>query len=310
MNFANVWVLVLLIVPAAMVIAELGGLVGGRRVALPLDLASRRARPVLGVALRVAGLMPAAVLAVVILILAGPQVVNPPKEIRSMTNIEIVLDVSGSMSARFPSGKADATRYTAAMDAITEFAAKRAGDAAGFTIFGNEVLRWLPLTKDLNAIKNAAPFVDPSKVPPELGGTRVAHAVKYAQQVLVNQPTGDRMIVLLTDGESPDLSGGAGLELAQQLKADGIVVYAINVGGGQAPQGLADVAVPTGGGVFNATSAGALAGVFTHIDAMQPAKVKRGASEVVTNAAPFVIAAMALLGLHQMCLFGLRYTPW
>jgi len=309
-SFAHLWVLAFLIIPAAMAVAELGGLVGGRRVALPLDRASRRSRPVLSGLLRVAGLLPAAVLAVVILILAGPQVVNPPKEVRSLTNIEIVLDVSGSMSARFPSGKADATRYTAAMDAITEFASKRTGDAAGLTIFGNEVLRWLPLTKDLNAIKNAAPFVDPSKVPRELGGTRVAHAVKYAHKVLVNQPTGDRLIVLLTDGESPDLMGGAGVELAQQLKADGIVVYAINVGGGQAPQGLADIAVPTGGGVFNATSAGTLSGVFSHIDAMQPAKVKLGASEVVTNASPFVIAAMALLGLHQVCLFGLRFTPW
>jgi Ca-activated chloride channel family protein len=310
MTFAHGWVLLLLVIPALMAIAELGGLVGGRRVALPLDLAMKRSRPALGALLRGAGVLPAAVLAVVLLILAGPQIVNPPKEVRSLTNIEIVLDVSGSMSARFPSGKVDATRYTAAMDAITAFAEQRSGDAAGLTIFGNEVLRWLPLTKDLRAIKNAAPFVDPSKVPPELGGTRVAHAVKYAHQVLVNQPAGDRLIVLLTDGESPDLSGGAGIELANQLKADGVVVYAINVGGGQAPQGLADVAIPTGGGVFNATDANSLSGVFSHINAMQPARVTQGASEVVTNATPFVIAAMLLLGLHQACLFGLRFTPW
>lgn len=308
MSFAHPWVLLLLILPAVIALWEL--LRSGGRVHLPLDHTTRRPRPVLGTLLKFASVLPALVLALAIVILAGPQVLGPPKEQRQLTNIEIVLDVSGSMTAPFPSGKPDSNRYTAAMAAIEKFADTRKGDAAGLTIFGNEVLRWLPLTKDLNAIKAATPFVDPRKVPPELGGTAVARAVRYAQKQLLTQESGDRLMIVVTDGESPDLGGGEAGRLGRELAGDKITLFTINVGGAQAPPEMFELTQPTGGQVSSATDAGALQGVFSYINSMKPAKVTLGTPEPITYVTPFAIAAGFLLCTHLVLLFGIRYTPW
>ena len=53
-------------------------------------------------------------LALVIVLLAGPQRWDEPRTQRSLTNIEFCVDVSGSMTARF----GDGDRYQAAMKAI------------------------------------------------------------------------------------------------------------------------------------------------------------------------------------------------
>ena len=75
--------------------------------------------------------VPALILAVVIVILAGPQQLSEPRLKRALTNIEFCVDVSGSMNARF----GDGTRYDASMSAIDDFLDYRDGDAFGLTFF-------------------------------------------------------------------------------------------------------------------------------------------------------------------------------
>jgi hypothetical protein len=82
-----------------------------------------------------------------------------------MTNIQICMDVSGSMTG---------PRYRMASEAVTDFTKAREGDAFGLTIFGSHQVRWIPLTKDLNAIRNAMPFANPEHQPSHMGGTRSA----------------------------------------------------------------------------------------------------------------------------------------
>lgn len=308
MSFATPWLLWLLIIPAVLLVVQFAR--SARRVVLPVDHTTRTRRPILSWILRLSSILPILLLALALIILAGPQVLGPPSEKRQVTNIELVLDVSGSMSAPFPSSTPGATRYTAAMSSIEQFVDKRKGDAAGLTIFGNEVLRWIPLTRDLRVISAATPFVNPRAVPPSLGGTRVAHAVEYAESVLLKQEKGDRMMIVLTDGESPDLAAGKASLLGKRLSASGIVLHAINVGGGTPPRELGDLAAPTGGAVHNATNADALVGVFEAIDKMQPAKSIAGLPEPIAFARPFLIAALVILSLHQLASLGLRSTPW
>lgn len=335
MSFSHPWLLLLLLIPAALVafevMREMPAAPTARgfsdRVSFPFDFGRPRRRAWLSRFITAANTLPPLVLAIVVLILAGPRRMAPPQQERVLTNIEIVLDVSGSMTSTIqgsapPAAAGSAsglsaddtqfgpTRYTAAMAAIREFCEKRAGDAFGLTIFGSEVIRWMPLTKDLAAIKNATPFLNPAKMPPHMGGTEIGKALKYARAILSQQPTGDRLIILITDGYSSDLDGPAAFEVAQELAAERIVVHAVCIGDEPPPQQLSDVVIPTGGQVFGAGTPNALSGVFTHIDRMQPARLKRKEPESVDYYRPLVLAGLALVGLHGLCLFGWRWTPW
>ena len=311
LSFAYPLVLVLLLLPCALGAWEL--MRRGLRVPLPVDHLAHAPRRWTRRLLVAASLLPALLLAAVVLLLAGPQRMSPPKDERVLTNIEIVLDVSGSMSSPMqsgPAGGAGGTRFTAAMAAIAEFCKLRKGDAYGLTAFGGEVVRWLPLTKDLSAIENAPKFLDPEHNPPHLMSTRVGNALKFTLGTLSAQPEGDRLIILMTDGFSSDLGGGAAGQIGQELRDNNIVVHAVHVGDGEAPVQLFEVVSPTGGQVFSANNPRALLGIFEHIDQMQKVRIKSSQPEPIDFFFPFAASCAALLGLHMLALFGLRYTPW
>jgi Ca-activated chloride channel family protein len=162
----------------------------------------------------------------------------------------------------------------------------------------------------LSAIHNAAPFLRPENMPPHMGGTMIGKALREVRKVLVQRPEGDRMVVLISDGQSFDLSGGAGERLGRELLADGVRVYYIHVGGDQPSNDVFSLAGTTGGTAFIAGDPAALREIFERIDAMTPTKVKPGAPEPVDYFGPFAFAGLAALGAHALASLGLRYTPW
>ena len=131
----------------------------GKRVVLPFDHGIQKSGKVWAFFLNLAATLPAILLTIVILILAGPQQTVAPKSQRDVTNIEFCVDVSGSMTASFGEG----TRYDASMKAINAFLDFREGDAFGLTFFGNNVLHWVPLTTDVSAIRCSPPFYGSEK---------------------------------------------------------------------------------------------------------------------------------------------------
>ena len=314
MSFAHAWVLMFLALPAALFIFELRR--RGRTVPLPLDFAHLRPRGFFAAftpaMLKCAALLPALLLAIAVILLAAPKRLGPPGQDRILTNIEICLDVSGSMMSPMAAAtEVGATRYTTAMAAINYFTANREGDAFGLTIFGIDTVRWVPLTKDLSAIRNATPFLNPATQPPQLQGTRVGNALRFANQVLTAQPgEGDRLIIVVTDGFSSDLDGGASAQIASEMQAAGIVVHGIHVGDGAPPQQLSEVVTPTGGQVFSAANLPTLSAAFDHISKMHKIKIKPTQREPIDFFGPFALAGLALTGLFAFSLIGVRYTPW
>src|SRR5438552_2142544 len=136
LHFTHSWVLALLILPLMLTAWEV--LRTGRRIALPFDHAQHRRRPrIMPGLILAANLLPALLLATVIILLAGPSKLGPPSDERVLTNIEICFDVSGSMSSPMSFG---GSRYTVAKDAVDKFTSRRKGDAFGLTIFGTEVV--------------------------------------------------------------------------------------------------------------------------------------------------------------------------
>ncbi|MEM1451931.1 MAG: VWA domain-containing protein [Planctomycetota bacterium] len=309
-SFGHPWVLVFLAAPLAVLFwvwTRRGG-----RVALPFDGTfsdgTRKRGTGLRVLLQLAESVPAIVLAVAIFILAGPQKVGAPSTKRKLTNIQFCVDVSGSMTAEFGEG----SRYDAAMAAINDFLDYRTGDAFGLTFFGNNVLHWCPLTNDTTAFRCAPPFMDPKRgrLPPWFGGTSIGKALRACRDVLVSREEGDRMILLISDGYSSDLSGGQDEEVANLLKKSGVVMYGVHVADGDAPGQVVNIASMTGGEMFAAGDPLALETVFKRIDEMQVAELEKVAGEQLDD---FIIwcwiglGALALFGLFQ---FFLRPTPW
>lgn len=278
----------------------------GHAVPLPSDHHPHRRRRFLTFLLGLTGSLPALLLALAILLLAGPRKFEQPRSAREMTNIQFCIDVSGSMTAPF----GDGDRYDAAMAAVNSFIDYRKGDSFGLSIFGNSVLHWIPLTSDVSAFRCAPPFLHPSKLPGWFGGTEIGKALKACEDVLTSREEGDRMILLISDGQSMDLYNGKDVEIANSLKENGIVVYGVHVAEGAPPPEVSVIASITGGQYFSAGDPASLEAVFKQIDAMKQAPIKRLTPDPVDNFEPFLIASFIIAGLYLLSLFGLRYNPW
>lgn len=302
--FGRPWVLLLLVLPLAHLFWVWQR--SARRVVLPFDQGGAGSGLLARLALGVGESLPALALAVVLLIFALPQELAAPKEKRSLTNIQFCVDISGSMTAKFGSG----TRYDASMKAINDFLDYRKGDAFGLTFFGNNYLHWIPLTSDPSAFRCSIPFMRPENNVPGFGGTEIGKAVLGCREVLVSRSEGDRMLILITDGWSSDLSGGAEIEIAKRLKRDGITLFAVNIQDEDARGEIVNLARLTGGEVFNPGDTKALEGVFKRIDEMAQAKIEQGTAELVDWFVPFALAGLVVLGLYSILMLWLRYTPW
>ena len=299
MTFTHAWVLLFLAIPVVLAwtaIARAPGLVS------PADHSKHRERPWLVRILGFFDLVPLMLLAVAIVMLAGPQTLQQPKRERSLTNIQICLDVSGSMTGR---------RYELATKAVEDFTRAREGDAFGLTLFGVQQIRWMPLTKDLAAIRNALPFANPAQQPSHMGGTMIGAALDFCRKNMVAEAAaGDRLIILVSDGMSADLDGDAPSRIGGDLKDDGITVFHIHIDETDAPAEVVELVEETGGQAFAATDTNSLRAVFDHIDKMKPAKFAQVGTVPLDRFAPFAAIALALLGLHAIGLLFARYTPW
>ena len=275
-------------------------------VVMPFDHGRQKKGLIWKVFLNIAESVPALLLGVVMVILAGPTNLGTPVQQRELKNIQFCLDVSGSMTAQFGAG----SRYDAAMEAINDFIDYREGDSFGLTIFGVQNLQWVPLTSDTSAFKCATPFLRPESLPPGFGGTMIGKALQACQQVLVEREEGDRMILLVSDGASFDLNSPNDEELAKKLRADDITVYAVHISNTSLPPEVATITTLTGGESFTPGDKDGLRAVFRKIDRMQETKLKPSYAVRQDYFWPFAVAGMVLLGVSLLTSFGLRYTPW
>jgi len=303
MTFATPAVLILLALPVLLFVWEWRR--RGTVITLPFDHANARRGRWLENTVKTANFLGPMLLAIAIILLAGPQRPLSQGSQRVMTNIELVLDVSGSMTATFGDGR----RADKAVEALQEFVSHRKGDAFGVTLFGTEVLHWVPLTQDLDALKHSAPFMKPEAMPPYMGGTRIGLALRSVNKILADRPQGDKMIILLSDGSSSDLRG-QGDKISSDLNSQNIVLYYIHVANSQPQQEVYDIASRTGGEAFVAGDPSALQAVFEKIDSMQPAKFKPETPIPADNFKPFALAGISMVILQLLCLFGIRFTPW
>jgi len=308
MSFQYPLVLILLIIPIVLAFYE--WVRKGHPVVMPFDHGDQKKGHILEFCINFLNMLPPALLFMTIVILANPRKSGPPETKREMTNVQFCLDVSGSMTAKF----GDSDRYGGAMEAIKSFVNQkdRVGkDAFGLTIFGNDVIHWVPLTKDITPIPLATPFLHPRKLPRWFGsGTQIGKALLACRDELKKRNKGDRLIILVTDGSSADLQYGAAQQVASLLKEDDIVVYVIGLAEACNNSEMYTIGNETGGDVFDASDPAMLSSVFSHIDSMQTIKETPTILSSIDNFKPYCLIALILLAIQALVLFGLRYTPW
>ncbi len=302
------WLLLGLALPLVLLVAA--WLRGGPGVPIPADhvvsAVSWRHR-LERLLVRLGDVLPGIALGLAIILLATPLKPAPPTRERLVSNIELCQDVSGSMLSPFGNG----TRYDAAMAAIAEFTTARAGDACGLTIFGNEVMRWTPLTTDTAAIRAATPFLRPDRLPGPFGGTEIGKALAFCLDHLEDRGgDADRMVVLLSDGISYDLDAARTSELAARFRATGATLFMIYIGDGGPQDELYTIAGASGGRVFPASDAAGLRECFARIDRMRPAKLAPRAVRPIPDRQPWAVALLVAGSVLVITRLRWRWSPW
>jgi Ca-activated chloride channel family protein len=279
----------------------------GNRVVLPQDYAAPRRGRIPWFLINLMQSLPGMMLAVSFLLLASPRQLSPPEEKRVLTNIEFCLDLSSSMETTFGEGN----RFDAAIKAINQFVDYRSGDAFGLTLFSNIALSWIPLTQDPSAFKCATPFIQPQTMQSMVGGgTMIGVGLRHCLKQLVEREEGDRMILLISDGESFDLDDGQDEIIAHELKDNGITLFSVHIGEGSSPDTVASIATITDGASFAAGDEAGLRRVFEKIDQMKSVRMEKKIADVHDHFWPYCLAGLSALGLFVLSSFGLRYTPW
>jgi Ca-activated chloride channel family protein len=154
--------------------------------------------------------------------LAGPLVGFRWEQISRRGN-EVIFAIDTSRSMLTPDVKPN--RLTRAKLAIDDFAKRLDGDAVGIVAFAGTAFLTCPLTLDYGAFHESLGAVDTNTIP--RGGTNIANAIQAAQAALHRRPGGDKILILVTDGE--DLEGNA-LEAARSAGREGLKIYTVGVG--------------------------------------------------------------------------------
>lgn len=243
------------------------------------------------------GILRTLALALLVLALARPRTAGGVEESRAEgVPIVIAIDVSSSMLARDwacppPGCPQPLDRLDVAKATVASFIATRPNDPVGLVAFAAEAITLVPITTHQPFLMSALESV---RVGLLEDGTAIGEGLATAVNRLRRAPGEDRVIVLMSDGESnrgstdPLVAAGAAAEF-------GIRVYTIGVGSagtapvpvGRAPEGfeyaerpvaideplLREIARATGGEYHRAADPDALRRVYERIDRLERAPV-------------------------------------
>lgn len=240
---------------------------------------------------------------------ARPQHIGEPLPLKNDSrDIMLVLDISTSMlEPDFTLGNRRMTRLDAVKAVVSSFADKRADDRLGLILFGTRAYLQAPLTFDKAGVKDILYSMQAGMAG---DSTSIGDALALALKNLSGQK-GDKVIILLTDGENND--GSLSLGQAIKMAADeGIKTYTIGVGSPNVFFGMLRLAAPgvdeqelkllaeaTKGQYFRVESTADLQKVYDLINQLEPtnndARYVRETTELY--ALPLLLAIILGLGL-------------
>ncbi len=245
-------------------------------------------------------------------------------------DIQIVLDVSGSMAAEDFQPR---NRLAVAKDVMQDFVTRRRADRIGIVIFAGSTLTRAPLTSDHQMLRLLLDSIELNTLP---DGTAIGMALAAGAARLKDSEATTRVIVLVTDGVN-NLGAIDPASAAAICEGLGIKVYTVGVGtAGRVPvpvpvrdasgrvetrrmnmdvevdeELLRAIAHRTGGRFYQAVDAESLRGIFAEIDRLEktPLEIKRYV-RYREAFEPLVQGAVVLLLLPlALAFFGLTAEP-
>lgn len=224
----------------------------------------------------------------VILALMRPQWVGEPVNVpTSGRDLLLAVDISGSMNQKdMTLGNRRVSRLAIVKQVVSDFIDHRTGDRIGLIVFGTQAYLRAPLTFDRKTVGQLL-----QEIPPvSLAGSKTAigDAIGLAIKQLTRKKSGDRILILLTDGAntSGEISPTKAAMLARQ---ENIRIYAVGVGGNQQnlfknspfssslfassdldAETLKEVVKMTGGYYFRANNTQELISIYERLNAHEP----------------------------------------
>src|SRR3989441_2895797 len=144
---------------------------------------------------------------------------------RKGLDLLIAVDTSRSML----SNDVQPTRLERVKLAVQDLVNELQGDRVGLIAFAGRAFLQAPLTIDYDAAVEAINDLDTKTIPE--GGTNISSAITLATQSFGKSATGNRALVIFTDGE--ELSGDA-VKMAKDAADAGVRIFTVGVG---TPQG-------------------------------------------------------------------------
>jgi len=216
---------------------------------------------------------------------ARPQFVGEAVQLPvSGRDLLLAVDISGSMEARdMVLVDKVATRLMAVKIVAGNFIERRKGDRLGLILFGDQAYLQTPLTFDRKTTN-----IQLREAAIGLAGKRTAigDAIGLAVKRLREQPEGNRVLILLTDGANT--AGTVDPQKAADIAAsEGVRIYTIGVGADERvvrgifgqrrvanneldEPALQAIAAKTGGRYFRARDIEALEEIYQLLDELEP----------------------------------------
>jgi Ca-activated chloride channel family protein len=210
---------------------------------------------------------------------------DPVSRTVSGRDLMLAVDVSGSMSeSDMRIDSRTATRLDVLKVVVSRFIDRRQGDRLGLILFGTRAYNYVPLTFDLDTLKQLLLDVSTG-----LAGrhTAIGDAIGIAIKAMREEEAEHKVLVLVTDG-----SNTAGFEnpvlAAAAARQQGMTIHTIGVGNDvetlsrvygeqNIPAGvvlneavLRDIAEVSGGRYFRATDSEALERIYRELDRLEP----------------------------------------
>ncbi|TCK17891.1 Ca-activated chloride channel family protein [Thiogranum longum] len=224
--------------------------------------------------------------ALLVIAAARPQYLGEPVHLPiSGRDLLLAVDISGSMETEdMVMGGRVTSRLIAVKRVASDFIERRKGDRIGLILFGDQAYLQTPLTFDRKTVNTQL-----LEAAIGLAGKRTAigDAIGLAIKRLREQPEGNRVLILLTDGANT-AGSIAPLKAADIAAQEGVKIYTIGVGADEmVVQGLFGrqrianteldeatlkaIADKTGGRYFRARDLQGLEQVYRLLDKLEPA---------------------------------------
>lgn len=217
-----------------------------------------------------------------------PQWMGEPVSVStSARDVMMAVDISGSMiTPDLKLNNEPATRLDVIKHIVGEFIKQRKGDRLGLILFGTNAYLQAPLTFDLDTVNT---LLNESQIGMAGKATAIGDAIGLAIKRLTKQPSEQRVLILLTDGDNT--AGEVKPEQAAELAAkEHIKIYTVGVGASEMEvpslffsrtvnpsqdldeETLKLIADKTGGQYFRAQSTEELQKIYNKIASLEPVK--------------------------------------